>query len=246
MSTDLAKYPIDRGSWTAWNRYKAGIKPGADRIEAAIRDPRNDAIYWDVTHKSSPVGRVRAARKLARLMTGARFDRADGGMIWTWRKPTGAVFKDDPDHFGSVTCSYLVLTPTQKSLAWSLTVSDHAGARMVQRGDPGLDVDRALAEAHDAVMAASDEEVRAASKDGREFLLPTGGGAFICTAGMGRDSSGRSVLFAQAHTWIHEDMRHDEHQPLVALHQEGVSLGDVMIATALQPPHLEGQSPGIG
>jgi hypothetical protein len=234
---------IPKEVWRKVRTFKRTIAPIADRLDVAVTDrERIKGLLYDYACKGD-VGRARALAKLRKHLPLATITFPRQGIMWSWLAPRGCMLID-PKTEGEAQDAILVRygfcwIERKRELngyeAFSLEVPDHATARLVQRC-PDVNLARVLMEAQDQFFAADVKTVSKHVAHGTSFYLRCGPGLLICKAIDGVTSSKTNCWYAQARTWISDDMARPDQQPIAPAVGDAPSQLTLMTALALRMP----------
>lgn len=220
-----------------------------DQFEPLRDAPDNDEILLvagDYILRNTVKGQMRALKKLKGLLgPGARLhahrliDRGKPYALWRYIAPQATLFPETADREllqDCVAVGYLVVSRNgvARNGLWGLIIPDHAIGRAIDRS--GEIAPRHIVEsAHTNLLRL---RVGAVLPNGRidpqhSFNLGSSGGCFISHLDYHRRVSARPWVFA--HTWISEDMRHEQQTVLTEDGIPGEQLGDQW----LLPRHLQ-------
>jgi hypothetical protein len=225
MQHDSEHRPIPAEAKGRVRLFKTKAAQNWARVEQTVGNAEFGEAAASIIVKSSPKGRERAFKKLARLDRFATLEVKRTGrfplVVWSVFKPRGAVYIDPDNNPGlaqdCVTIDYVFagLSPSnsqdrnERSLGgglWTLEIPDHALGRLAER-DPGVDIGAVLRAAHYAALHTPVTAIKAGLDDAAfRFALPAGRGVFLCDAFAAPEIvSNRRILHLHAYTWFHDD-----------------------------------------
>jgi hypothetical protein len=234
--------PVSAEARGKWRQFRRHLAAECVQINSALGNARLRSLV-SAYLRPGTVGREKIAHRMSTLFgPDARLEyRTRELLCWGFLKARLRVIinneDDDPGLGQDAVCLHYLLIgrlveaePGKCYRAdglWSLEVTEHAGGRLFEY-NRGADPAAIIWEAHSRVLQVSAAALAPCCVDpARRFLLPAGGGWFLCQLVSGEDmsASGALSVHVRARTWLSQDMAINE-RAIVGPGPPGEQVGD--------------------
>jgi hypothetical protein len=209
LAHDPRRAVIPQAVWRTLRAIKRDLIPTAAVIENMLRDQDTARTVLGPMIRRRGMHRQHLLNELRKAMPAAILRISSKQILEIfWLSPKGPIIVDGKSGENQdcvLACYALAFPPDAKSLTmhsgWSLEISDHACARLLQRS-PNGDLRAAAQQAALAFVAADASIVRPLIGSPASIYLPAGTGCFAATVIGGMTQTGKTRIYARCRTYV--------------------------------------------